>query len=92
MQMQMVQSSQRYWSPSLGMSHYFRIGGSVSALVEAVFELAIEGDKYQGSGDFERRFVREIAELPECGNDHEFGFAWRTFIQLESLCPAFCAR
>ena len=90
--LQKAQEGQRLFESSLGMHDFLRIGGNVSSLVDAVFELVTEGDKYQGSGDFDRHFALEIEDLPECYNDHEIGFVRRTLTQLESLSPALYAR
>ena len=72
---------------SIPLRYYFQNGGTVFALVQAIFELCIEGDKYQGSGEHDHLFAREIAGLKACRNDREFTFARRAYSKLEANSP-----
>jgi len=49
-------------------------GGSVYSVGSLVFDAAMDQDLFAGSGDHYRAFRDEIEQLPECRNDHEFGF------------------
>jgi len=39
-----------------------------------LFQEAMDRDEHAGNGELAMMFADEIAEVPECRNDHEFGF------------------
>ncbi|RYP67905.1 hypothetical protein DL769_005641 [Monosporascus sp. CRB-8-3] len=60
------------WPPVA--KNYLQRGGTVRAVASVVFELAMKEDEWAGDGEFAETFAKEIAPLPRCRNDHEFGF------------------
>lgn len=53
---------------------FLRRGGTVVSALEAVFECARSQDAKAGDGLFMQLFGEDVLALPECRNDHEFGF------------------
>jgi ribosomal protein S18 acetylase RimI-like enzyme len=60
------------WPPAT--KSFLQRGGSIASVASMIFERAMNNDEWAGDGDLEELFGKEIAELPECRNDHEFGF------------------
>jgi GNAT superfamily N-acetyltransferase len=54
--------------------HFLERGGSVPSVGSMLFEMAMNHDELAGDGDHKSVFEHDIAALPECRNDHEFGF------------------
>ncbi|KAF9775824.1 hypothetical protein IL306_006051, partial [Fusarium sp. DS 682] len=54
--------------------NYLQRGGTVAAVATMLFQGAMEQDEYSGDGHHQDVFEDEIGKLPECRNDHEFGF------------------
>ncbi|KAB5566326.1 hypothetical protein GE09DRAFT_1284130 [Coniochaeta sp. 2T2.1] len=53
---------------------YLDRGGSVAAVANMLFQLAMDADEFAGDGSHRDFFGDEIDNLPACRNDHEFGF------------------
>jgi hypothetical protein len=53
---------------------FLRRGGSVASVASMIFEDAMLNDELSGYGECSEAFETDIAELPECRNDHEFSF------------------
>ncbi|KAI5462000.1 hypothetical protein BGZ63DRAFT_203483 [Mariannaea sp. PMI_226] len=62
----------REWPPVT--KTYLRGGGTVAAVANILFERAMNQDVWSGDGSHQRDFGGEIKELPQCRNDHEYGF------------------
>jgi hypothetical protein len=60
------------WPPAT--RSFLQRGGSIASVESMIFECAMNNDEWAGDGNLEELFGREIAELPECRNDREFGF------------------
>ncbi|PGH06462.1 hypothetical protein AJ79_06552 [Helicocarpus griseus UAMH5409] len=60
------------WPPCT--KNFLERGGTVASIANAVFERVMQEDEWAGDGEHERTFGNEIAQLPVCRNDHEFGF------------------
>ena len=54
--------------------NFLERGGTVASALKVVFEYARDQDAKAGDGEFMEIFSDSILELPECRNDHEFGF------------------
>lgn len=54
--------------------NYLQRGGTVKAAASMLFKQAMDQDDWSGDGTFSQIFGDQIKELPECRNDHEFGF------------------
>jgi hypothetical protein len=50
------------------------MAGSVEAVATMLFQRAVESDKLVGDSLHPETLSAEICRLPECRNDHEFGF------------------
>lgn len=67
-----VRESRREWPP---VTHTFLDrGGSVESVANMLFKSAMDLDEWAGDGMHVDFFEGEIAKLPACRNDHEFGF------------------
>ncbi|KIW66171.1 hypothetical protein PV04_08372 [Phialophora macrospora] len=60
------------WPPAT--RHFLQRGGTVESVFLAICRAAIEQDEWAGDGEHAEMFGEEIANLPECRNDHEFGY------------------
>lgn len=60
------------WPPAT--KNFLQRGGSVASVATMCFQLAMEQDEFAGDGEHQAEFSDEIEALPECRNDHEFGF------------------
>ncbi|KAI9666142.1 MAG: hypothetical protein M1821_004077 [Bathelium mastoideum] len=49
-------------------------GGTVYSVGSMIFDMAKNQDRYAGDGEHYEVFHDDILKLPECRNDHEFGF------------------
>ncbi|KEZ40578.1 hypothetical protein SAPIO_CDS8491 [Scedosporium apiospermum] len=67
---------QSEWPPVT--KNFLQRGGSVAAVANLVFKRTREADEWAGDGSHRGDFGEEIDELPECRNDHEFGFVSAT--------------
>ena len=63
---------QSEWPPVT--KNFLQRGGSVAAVANLVFKRTREADEWAGDGSHRGDFGEEIDEIPECRNDHEFGF------------------
>lgn len=54
--------------------NFLERGGTVASVVNTVFETARNEDEWAGTGQHRQAFNDKIDALPECRNDHEFGF------------------
>jgi len=54
--------------------NFLERGGNVPSVGSMVFELALIQDELAGDGQHMEVFKDDIEVLPECRNDHEFGF------------------
>jgi GNAT superfamily N-acetyltransferase len=55
--------------------NYFQRDGTVYAVGSSLFQMAMAQDLLAGDGTFYDICEAQIKALPECRNDHEFGFA-----------------
>jgi hypothetical protein len=53
---------------------FLQRGGTVGAVASMLFRRAMESDELAGDPLHLETFAQEIQQLPECRNDHEFGF------------------
>jgi ribosomal protein S18 acetylase RimI-like enzyme len=53
---------------------FLRHGGSVETVATMLFQRAVESDELVGDSLHPETLSTEICRLPECRNDHEFGF------------------
>lgn len=53
---------------------YLKMGGTVERLVLWIIACAIDEDDVIGNGEYMEMKREEIAKLPKCRNDREFGF------------------
>jgi hypothetical protein len=60
------------WPPVT--KNYLQRGGTVAAVAVMLFATAMSQDWWSGDGQHQYCFGDDIKELPECRNDHEFGF------------------
>ncbi|KAI9836044.1 MAG: hypothetical protein M1819_001655 [Sarea resinae] len=60
------------WPPAT--RNFLGRGGSVASAATAIFQCAMEEDELAGDGAHQETFSRDIANLPQCRNDQEFGF------------------
>ncbi|KAI9696516.1 MAG: hypothetical protein M1820_008144 [Bogoriella megaspora] len=60
------------WPPAT--LNYLQRGGTAYAVGSMVFNRAMEQDRWAGDGEHYEIFKNDIDQLPECRNDHEFGF------------------
>ena len=67
-----VVRSAREWPPAT--RNFLQRGGTVESVFLAICREAIQQDKWTGDGQHQEIFSEEIANLPECRNDHEFGY------------------
>jgi hypothetical protein len=61
------------WPPH--MKNFFQRGGNAQSALRIIFEQARDQDKWAGDGEHIAVFENDVNALPECRNDHEFGFA-----------------
>ncbi|KAA8648109.1 uncharacterized protein ATNIH1004_003992 [Aspergillus tanneri] len=54
--------------------NFLQRGGSVGAVATMLFQRAVESDELSGDPLHMEAFEAKIQRLPECQNDHEFGF------------------
>ena len=54
--------------------HFLQRGGTVESVGSMLFETAMNQDRYAGDYELLAEFEDDISKLPECRNDHEFGF------------------
>lgn len=59
--------------PPVTTSFYER-GGTPESALRTIFESARDQDEWAGDGNHMDVFEEDIISLPECRNDHEFGF------------------
>ena len=67
-----VVESASEWPPATG--NFLSRGGTVESVFLAVCRSAMEQDEWAGDGNHMEVSSAEIAKLPECRNDHEFGY------------------
>jgi hypothetical protein len=67
-----VVSSASEWPPAT--RNFLQRGGTVESAFLAICRAAIEQDEWAGDGEHQEIFSKDIASLPECRNDHEFGY------------------
>jgi hypothetical protein len=60
------------WPPA--SKNFLQMGGTIYSVGSMLFEAAMDQDWLAGDGEFLEAFRDEILKLPECRNDHEFGF------------------
>ena len=60
------------WPPA--SKNFLQRGGTIYSVGSMLFEAAMDQDWLAGDGDFLETFEDDILKLPECRNDHEFGF------------------
>ena len=60
------------WPPST--KNFLRRGGKPESALRTMFEHARDQDEWTGDGNHMEVFGGEVNALPECRNDHEFGF------------------
>ncbi|KAF2241528.1 hypothetical protein BU26DRAFT_525043 [Trematosphaeria pertusa] len=60
------------WPPT--SRTFLQRGGTVESVGSMLFESAMQQDELAGDGEHLELFGDEIKALPECRNDHEFGF------------------
>jgi len=60
------------WPPCT--KNFFRRGGTAESALCIIFEHARDQDEWAGDGEHKATFQEKVTALPECRNDHEFGF------------------
>lgn len=60
------------WPPVT--KNFVQRGGSVASVALMLFQGAMNEDELAGDGTHVETFGEDVTELPECRNDHEFGF------------------
>jgi hypothetical protein len=60
------------WPPAT--RNFLQRGGTVESVFLAICRDAMQQDEWTGDGEHLGIFSEEIAKLPECRNDHEFGY------------------
>ncbi|KAL6240818.1 hypothetical protein RBB50_012233 [Rhinocladiella similis] len=60
------------WPPAT--RNFLQRGGTVQSVFLAICSAAIEQDEWTGDGEHQDTCGEEITNLPECRNDHEFGY------------------
>jgi len=60
------------WPPAT--KTFLQRGGSVASVALMLFQQAMNEDELAGDGTHAEIFADDITKLPECRNDHEFGF------------------
>jgi len=60
------------WPPS--KKNFMQRGGTLFSVGSILFQWAMNQDIYAGDGHHFDVFAKDILVLPECRNDHEFGF------------------
>ncbi|ERF74444.1 hypothetical protein EPUS_03882 [Endocarpon pusillum Z07020] len=60
------------WPPAT--DNFLQRGGSVASVATMCFQLAMDQDEFAGDSQHQDVFSGQIEALPECRNDHEFGF------------------
>jgi hypothetical protein len=55
-------------------SNFLSRGGTVESVFLAICRSSMEQNEWAGDGHHQEVFGAEIAKLPECRNDHEFGY------------------
>ncbi|RDL35002.1 uncharacterized protein BP5553_06933 [Venustampulla echinocandica] len=53
---------------------FYQQGGSPASALRIIFEHARDQDEWAGDGTHMNDFEEDITDLPQCRNDHEFGF------------------
>ncbi|KAJ6112318.1 hypothetical protein N7523_008379 [Penicillium sp. IBT 18751x] len=69
---EMVLHDASEWPPT--SRSFLQRGGSVGAVATMLFQRAMESDELAGDPLHMETFGDQILQLPECRNDHEFGF------------------
>lgn len=54
--------------------NFYERGGSTDSVLRVIFEGARDQDEWAGDGYHMLVFKEDIADLPKCRNNHEFGF------------------
>jgi hypothetical protein len=62
----------REWPPVT--RNFMQRGGTVESVFLAICRNSMQQDECTGDGDHEEMFADQITNLPECRNDHEFGY------------------
>ena len=62
----------REWPPAT--INFLQRGGTVQSAFLAICRRAMEMDEWTGDGNYQETFSDDIAKLPECRNDSEFGY------------------
>jgi hypothetical protein len=60
------------WPPAT--RNFLERGGTVASVFLAICNGAMEQDEFMGDGHYQEILSDVIAKLPECRNDHEFGY------------------
>ena len=61
------------WPPNT--KNFLRRGGKPESVLRIMFENSKDQDKWAGDGMHMETFENDVIALPECRNDHDFGFA-----------------
>lgn len=61
------------WPPHT--KNFLRRGGEPKSVLRIMFENTKDQDEWAGDGMHIEVFEDQVKALPECRNDHEFGFA-----------------
>jgi hypothetical protein len=61
------------WPPHT--KNFFQRGGNAENALRIIFDQARDQDEWAGNGEHMDLFEDDVNALPECRNDHEFGFA-----------------
>ena len=59
------------WPPAT--RNFLQRGGTVESVFLAICRCAMEEDEWTGDGEYQKTSNEDIANLPECRNDREFG-------------------
>ena len=54
--------------------NFLQRGGTIFSVASMIFEAAMNQDRFAGDGEHFENLHKQILQLPECRNDHEFGF------------------
>jgi GNAT superfamily N-acetyltransferase len=60
------------WPPA--SKNFLQRGGTIYSVGSMLFQAAMDQDWLAGDGNFLETLEHDILKLPECRNDHEFGF------------------
>ena len=60
------------WPPAV--RNFLQRGGTVESVALEIYTRAMEQDEWTGDGTYQETFSEDIANLPECRNDLEFGY------------------